>query len=319
MDLERTISSDGDGRGGGHGDACGKAILFGEHFVVHGARSLAVPLPGLRTTVRVARGGRADGSPDAVRVSAALEDVEPVARTVRRAAELLGLHGPWAVESRSDVPLGCGLGSSASFAVALVRALLDLEGQPAPADRVSALAWELEKIAHGTPSGVDNTVVAHERGICFVKGQPPVPLRCGAPLHLIVADSGQRHPTSEAVGRVRARAERDPDGFRAVLARADAVVGRALTAFEAGDAAAVGSAMDENQALLAGVDVSSPLLDRLIGAARSAGALGAKLTGAGVGGSVIALATADAVGAVRASLLGAGARAAFATIVGEDA
>lgn len=299
----------------GHGDACGKAILFGEHFVVHGGRALAVPLPHLRTSVRVARGV---GAADDVRVVAELDDVEPVARTVRRAAELLGLPGPWAVESRSEVPLGCGLGSSASFAVALVRGLCALAGRPASADEVSGFAWELEKIAHGTPSGVDNTVIAHERGICFVRGATPVPLRCGAPLHLVVADSGRRHPTAEAVGRVHAIAARDPEGFAATLAAAEVLVSRALFAFEAGDAPAVGRAMDENHALLASVDVSSPLLDRLVAAARAAGALGAKLTGAGVGGSVIALCAPPDAEAVRAALLEAGARAAFATTVGED-
>lgn len=292
----------------GQGDACGKAILFGEHFVVHGLRALAVPLPSLRTRATITSTA---GARDAVEVIADVEHREPVIEAVRRATNLLGLRGAWSLRTESSVPLGCGLGSSAAFAVALLRALLDHEGRREPTERISALAWELEKIAHGTPSGVDNTVVAHERAIAFRKGTAPVLLTCASPLHLIVADSGQRHPTAEAVGRVHAFASASPGEFGRICADVESLVTDALGAFTAGDAERLGGLMNDNHALLDRVGVSSPLLDRLNDAARGAGALGAKLTGAGVGGSVIALAAADRCDAVRSALAAAGARTTF--------
>lgn len=291
----------------GRGDACGKAILFGEHFVVHGLRALAIPLPTLRTQARVERLGPGEQT----EVHAGEGHRTSAMQAIARATDLLGLEGAWRLETGSTVPSGCGLGSSAAFAVAMLRALLDHEGRSEPTQRISTMAWEIEKIAHGTPSGVDNTVVAHERAIAFRKGTAPVLLQCSAPIHLVIADSGQRHPTSEAVARVHAFAAGAPAEFARICADVDSLVAGALASFTTGDSERLGRLMDANHALLAQVGVSSPLLDRLVGCAREAGALGAKLTGAGIGGSVLALASPDRVEVVRDALLAAGARSAF--------
>ena len=295
------------------GEACGKAILLGEHFVVHGIPALAIPLPGLRTRVEVARGR----SPD-ITIDADIDDTAPVLEAVRRAGTLVGCGSEGLrVRSRSEVPLGCGLGSSAAFAVALVRALRGFVGA-GPDPRIeSELAFELERIAHGTPSGVDNTVVAFGRAIVFQRGTAPELLSPRGSLTLVVADSGKRHPTSEAVARVHAFAASQPVRFAEACEQVRRIVADGSSAFVSGDAATLGPRMDANQVLLREVGVSSPMLDRLVDAAKGASALGAKLTGAGVGGSVVALCEAEGAGAVRDALLTAGARSAFVNHLGE--
>lgn len=295
------------------GEACGKAILLGEHFVVHGIPALAIPLPDLKTHVQV-EGADCAG----VIVDADIEDIAPVVESVERAIALVGFRGgALRVRSRSEVPLGCGLGSSAAFAVALVRALRGLTGADPDPRIESELAFELEKIAHGTPSGVDNTVVAHGRAIVYQRGRAPELLSPRGSLALVVADSGVRHPTSEAVARVHAYAAARPGSFAEACEHVRRIVTGGTAAFLAGDSAALGPQMDANHVLLREVGVSSPMLDRLVDAAKGAFALGAKLTGAGVGGSVVALCEAGAVGAVRDALLSAGARSAFVNHLGE--
>jgi mevalonate kinase len=244
----------------------------------------------------------------------AASEAASAAKAVATAAQVLGLPDEgFRLSVRSEIPIGCGLGSSAAFAVAVVRALLGSHGQAAPAARVSEVAYELEKLAHATPSGVDNTVIAFEEAVRFERGAPVTPLRQGAPFSFVIADSGLRASTAEAVAGVRSYRQANPEVWAVLEEQAKSCVSLGIQALQAGDAEGMALAMQRNHALLREVGVSSPPLEALVHAAVGAGALAAKVTGAGVGGSILALVPLAQQVAVVQALENAGAAMAFAT------
>ena len=293
--------------------APGKAILFGEHAVVYGRPAIALPVTQVRAQAAVEDGGSGITivAPDLGRRylvgPAPLDD--PLAHAVRiTLAHLgLGLNQDLTITLTSTIPLGRGLGSSAAISAALVRALARHFGQDLPAQELSALVYETEVIHHGTPSGVDNTVVAYEQPVTFVRGQPIERLRVGAPLCLALADTGVASSTREVVGDLRRAWERDQPRYEWLFDQIGEISRRARRAIEEGDPGVVGRLMDGNHALLQAMGVSSPELDALVEAARAAGALGAKLSGAGRGGTMIALVGPGARARVEEALREAGA------------
>jgi mevalonate kinase len=174
---------------------------------------------------------------------------------------------------------------------------------------------EVEKLHHGTPSGIDNTVIAYGQPIYFLRGQPPQTVPVGAPLHLLIADSGAPSSTRKIVGGVRQRWQADPARYDDIFARIAGLVETARQAIEQGDIGALGAAMSQNHRLLQEMGVSTPHLDALTAAACAAGALGAKLSGAGGGGNVVALAGEDMAPAIEQALARAGAVRVIATTV----
>jgi mevalonate kinase len=172
---------------------------------------------------------------------------------------------------------------------------------------ISALVYEVEKIHHGAPSGIDNTVVVYEQPVWFVRGLSPQPFAVARPIHLLIADTGVPSPTRIAVGDVNRAWKQAQARYEALFDAAGVLARQARIAIETGDVAALGPLMDENQRILAEMGVSSPELDRLIRAARDAGALGAKLSGAGRGGNMIALVRREDARGVERALLDAGA------------
>ena len=168
---------------------------------------------------------------------------------------------------RSSIPIASGLGSGAALSAAVIR--------------------EIEKIYHGTPSGIDNTVIAYEQPIRFIKGKGFEPLQADIKrLPLLIVDSGIRSRTVDVVSDVRANFERN----EAAIHEIGNLVRTAETVLQAGDPEEIGSLMNENQRLLKAMDVSCPQLDELITLAAENGAYGAKLTGAGRGGNFIIMA-----------------------------
>lgn len=276
--------------------ACGKVILVGEHAVVHGQPALAAGLAGALelTATRTADAN----APVRVTIPAWDLDVElrgdlehPVARACSEV--LAHCDGPltgWHVTGTATIPARAGLGSSAALTVALARLVL---GEQADRDEVIAASMVGERVFHGEPSGVDSAVAATGGVLRFVRGQAPEPIRVAAPLQLVVVPSEVPRSTADQVARVRRNVERWPTIARPML---DAI-GAATDAFQdllaRGAHERMGELMDFAHHLLAALGVSSPILDELCHLARASGAAGAKLTGAGGGGCIIALPASD--------------------------
>jgi mevalonate kinase len=182
------------------------------------------------------------------------------------------------------------------------------------------LAYEVDKLHHGTPSGIDNTVITYEKPIYFIKQGFDLPgtqevFQVSKPFVIVIADTGIPSPTSQAVGDVRTSWQKDKTTFEALFEHAGKIANQARTAIASGEISALGPLMNSNQLLLDQMGVSSAKLDRLIQTALEAGAPGAKLSGGGRGGNMIALATKDTSRKVAAALRSAGATSTIITTV----
>ncbi|MFC1464951.1 MAG: mevalonate kinase [Candidatus Brachytrichaceae bacterium NZ_4S206] len=279
--------------------ACAKVILCGEHAVVYGRPAIALPLPMLRARARI------ESSRHAFKIVAPNVGItvslwrhsrltrNPLARAALAALEFVGQKPPRATLTvTSDIPVGANLGSGAAVSVAIGRAIAAYFGCALPPEEASRLAFEVEQLHHGSPSGIDNTVIAYEQPVWFVRGAPPelLDVKIGAELPLVIADTGIATPTRIPVGNVRAAWERDRDRMEGYFNAIASLVRLSREALERGDLAQLGHAMNANHVLLQQLGVSCPELDALCDAARAAGALGAKMSGGGRGGNMIALA-----------------------------
>lgn len=305
--------------------APGKIILFGEHAVVYGRPAIAAPVGQVRARVNVIpEPMRPDNQvhivAPAVGVDEQMTDLHPEA-PLRRAVELvqaaLGAKRYPAVTLRisSTIPVASGLGSGAAVSVALIRALSAFWGMPLPVEQVSALAYEVEKLHHGTPSGIDNTVIAYETPVVFRRGRTIERLQLPGPLTVVIGNTGITSPTALAVGDLRKAWQAGPERYEALFDAVSQIVQAARTALENGDIPALGPLMDENHARLVDMGVSCTELDCLVDVARQAGAWGAKLSGGGRGGNMIALVGASDGEAVAQALLSKGATAVIVTTI----
>ncbi len=278
------------------GTGFGKVILLGEHAVVYGRHALAVPIPlAMRAVVEDGDQGVQLMIPRwgiEYQLAKAPEQRRSFERAAGAIMDQLGLGDrPIRIEVFPDVPRGMGLGGSAALAVAIVRAL-DLHFKLGLSDeQVNQLAFESEQIAHGQPSGIDNTVATYGEPLLFRKGSPPLiePLNVPVPLTMVVGMTHQEGLTAKTVARVREARDRNPRLYEKVFDDIDALVLQAVAALQDRDVAALGELMNVCQGLLNALQVSTPELEQLIGIARRAGAVGAKLTGGGGGGAMVAL------------------------------
>lgn len=300
--------------------APGKIILFGEHAVVYGRPAIAAPVTQVRATAVVEDNpetGVILRAPDIGReyeLQSAGEN-DPFARAVHIVIASGGFFRmpDLIITVSSTIPIASGLGSGAAMASAVIRALaqhfnLDFL---ATNEWVSDMTYQVETLLHGTPSGIDNTVVTYEQPVYFLRQQPKNLIETftvAQPLHLLIADTGVASSTKAVVGDVRRQWEADPPRFEALFDHCGRIAKAARQAIEAGQIETLGRLMSENHAYLRDMTVSSPELDKLVAAAEEAGALGAKLSGAGRGGNVIALVTDASAPRVHESLLAAGAR-----------
>lgn len=302
--------------------APGKIILFGEHAVVYGRPALAVPVFQVQAqaTVEPRSGGRIRLVAQDVERSVWLDQAganDPLAKIVRLTLARVGVSSStgFTVTLHSTIPIARGLGSGAALAVATARALAAYWEQPLDAAAISALAYEVEKLHHGTPSGIDNTVIAMERPILYRNRTAWQDLQVAQPFLIAVADTGVSSPTRLTVGDVRRAWEAEPrrmDGYFDAIA---GVVEQAREAIENGRVAELGPLMDENHELLCAIGVSAETDASLCQAARRAGALGAKLSGGGRGGNIIALIDDDRRGQIKDALYSAGAKNVIVTEV----
>lgn len=305
--------------------ASGKIILFGEHAVVYGRPAIAAPVSQLRATAVVKNTRKRDVQLIAPQIQrtrtlhqAADNDALAVTIQLFKKAASVSFMTNLSLTVTSDIPIAGGMGSGAAITAAVFRALATHYRKPEilePAT-LSSLTYEIEKIYHGTPSGIDNTVVAYEKPLYFVKqpAQNRVELfDVGQPLHFLIGMSGVRSQTKGVVVDVQQQWQADSKKFDTIFDACGEIAKQAQQLLKDGDALRLGQLMNENHAWLQKMTVSSHELDLLTTAATKAGALGAKLSGAGRGGNMIALVTPEMETAVHQALLQAGATAVYAT------
>ncbi|MFD5598852.1 mevalonate kinase [Leucobacter sp. NPDC058333] len=287
----------------GVGIAHAKAILFGEHAVVYGAPAIAIPVDSLTAEAIIEAGPPGLGIASSLYtgpVDGAPARLAPVVTAIKASLERAGLaglahetEGGAVVTITSSIPHERGLGSSAAVAAAIARAAFDLAGTELDSETLFDLIQTSERVAHGKPSGIDARTVAATGAIRFNRGAV-APIHIGAPLILAFADTGHPGSTAQAVGSVQALREREPEATDALLSRLAEIAEHSIADLASGDRTAVGAAMSEAHSILHRVGVSSERLDAIVAAACAAGAAGAKLTGGGLGGCVIAVADSDA-------------------------
>ncbi len=308
--------------------APGKIILFGEHAVVYQRPAIAVPVNKVRARAVVMANPRGQvgdiqiKAPD-VGLETSLKEL-PEDHSIRAAVEGvfsdLGIARAPACTLRitSTIPISAGMGSGAAVSVALMRALSSFLGNPLSNARVSELAFEVEKIHHGTPSGIDNTVITYAMPVYYVRGQPLETLHLPEPFKIVIGDTGLPSPTALAVGELRRAWQMDQDKYETIFDSVAVIVGTAREAIESGNTDMLGPLMYHNHEYLRQMGVCSPELDRLVEAARSAGAAGAKLSGGGKGGNMIALTNDGGAVEIESALRDAGAVRTIVTTIEES-
>lgn len=269
----------------------GKVILLGEHAVVHGYPAIAVGIErGVHAEAEPAERDLLLLDPWNLRLEPDPEGDEPLARAFAAVLAGYGDRPPLRVSATVELPAGAGLGCSAAIGVAVVDAIDTALGKKRSREALAeaALAWE--KVFHGNPSGIDNTMSAVGGVALFRRGEPLQPLRSNKPLHLVVGYSGESSSTKEMVASVRRQLEQDPERVTKAFEGIESLVRNAKLAIEAGDVVALGQLLDLNHTLLSSLMLCTTKLDAMCQRAREAGALGAKMTGAGGGGCMFALA-----------------------------
>ena len=306
--------------------APGKIILFGEHAVVYGRPAIAVPVNQVRAKAVVL--ANPIGQPGQVEIDAPdigfrttfdeLPEEHPLRLAIQGVKDSLGMpHLPaFRLRLTSTIPLASGLGSGAAISVAIARGVSAFLGKPLPDAEVSAIAYRVDQVYHGTPSGIDNTVITYAQSVFFIRGLPFEYLNIKHPFTVVIGDSGMRSPTGLVVGELRQRWQEDPDPYEAIFDQIGEIAQKARKILETGRMDEIGGLMSQNHALLRQLDVSCPELDRLVQAALDAGAQGAKLCGGGRGGNMIALVDERYAQIVATALQAAGAPNTIITRIG---
>jgi hydroxymethylglutaryl-CoA reductase len=278
------------------GEAAGKVILLGEHAAVYDRHVLALPLESA-VTVRIAE--TASGirllipdwnvdkqlDPDA----SVRGGQEAVLALIRR---YFGVSDRgYDIHVQSRIPAAAGLGFSAALAVATIRAFDKLAGKGMSKVEVEKLAFQCEKISHGTPSGIDNNIATYAEPVLYSKGTRTrtKPIRLTELPPLVIASSGTKGSTAEQVAAVRARYNKNEEMYTTIFDEIDEISLAGAVALRNRDYEQLGSLMNVCQGFLNAIEVSTPELEKMISIARNSGAIGAKLTGAGGGGSIVAM------------------------------
>jgi hydroxymethylglutaryl-CoA reductase len=294
----------------------GKIIVLGEHAVVYGRHAIAAPIPlTIRAEVKpqhehidlvIPRWGvemrlsEPEGCISSLHASITLI-------TQRLGVEQRGMR----VEVFPRVPRANGLGASAALAVAVIRAVARCFAITISEREISNLAFDCEKIAHGTPSGIDNTLATFGRPILFRKdhanARPEIrDLATPRPIPIIIGLSGTATLTMQTVGNVRSAWQKNPRRYETIFSQIDELALAGVEALKRGDIAELGELMNIDHGLLNALQVSSWEIEELVEIARHNGALGAKLTGGGGGGAMIAVGKPEKTQAIASAMRAAG-------------
>jgi len=278
----------------GKGIGFGKVILFNEHFVVYGIPSIVSAIDK-KTVAVVERSAGTGWTLDDHRQATPgykeekLEQQRESINRILKAAGIDATKNPIKITFEGDLVAASGIGASAASCTALARALSDEFGLGFSDERINELAYEGELAYHGTPSGVDNTAATYGGLIWFIRGKPIGRIKIKEPVEIVMGNTGLVANTKAAVAGVRERKEREPEKYAKIFERAEKLAYEARKALETYDLKTVGKLMNENHELLQAIEVSCKELDFLVELARDQGAFGAKMTGGGLGGNMVAL------------------------------
>lgn len=295
------------------GRAHSKLILIGEHSVVYGQPAIAFPFKQIEVKVTVKNIGG-----NAIQIESPFyqgpieqipEKMEGIGDCVIQTLKVLEKRSSGLkIQIASSIPIGRGLGSSAAIAIALVRGLFAFFNQKLQHSQLMALVERAEKFAHGTPSGIDMMAASSANPIWFQKQQEVESVKIGAPFHLVVADSGRVGDTYSAVKSIRDKYEMKPEKIEESITLLGKWTEEVRLGLAVGDYQKVGKKLNLAHHHLALLGVSDEGLDHLVDTARTAGAIGAKLTGGGRGGCILALVENETIGKkVAEALIEAGA------------
>jgi len=280
-----------------------KIILTGEHFVVYGEPAIVMAVSSRAYITVEERSDGAinvvsdlglscsfiDGAPGPGSDARAVKVLEPfriaAESVLRHVGERRGLN----ISVRSEIPMASGLGSSAAVAVATVAAVGKLLGAKLSLEDIARLPFDAESYVHVKPSGADQTISTYGGVLLYRRGSPPEQLKIETLIPLVIGNTGIPRITGQLVSAVRERRDRFPNAMDAIITVGGQVTSLALEALRGGDMVRFGELLDINHGLLQAIGVSNKPLDDLVYASKRAGALGAKLSGAGGGGCMFAL------------------------------
>lgn len=228
------------------------------------------------------------GGPSSTTSESEASQLKPLHLAVERTLSFIGERVGIDLTVSSDIPIAVGLGSSASVAVATVAAVGKLLNASLSKGEIRSLAHESERLVHGKPSGIDDTIATYGGIILFRKNEEPIPLT-SPPMALVVANSDVTRSTKIIINRVLTLRRKFPKVVDGIIESIGEISIKAMEAIVKNDLKTVGLLMNVNHELLSALEMSNDVLDQLVRTAISAGAFGAKLTGAGGGGCIIAL------------------------------
>jgi mevalonate kinase len=210
--------------------------------------------------------------------------------TARKVMDVSGVTTGINLKVRSAIPIAVGLGSSAAVCVATTAAVGELFNAGLNLEKISELSFEGERVIHGNPSGVDNNIATYGGLMRYERGKNFERIKIEGTLPFIIGNTRRRRSTRTLVESVRALRDRNPEHVDPIIDNIANIAQVGLDSFMKNDLEKLGDLMNINHGLLSAIGVSTLELDQLVYAARRDGALGAKLTGAGGGGCMIAIA-----------------------------